>query len=249
MAEGETLGEYYGNDVLDDRWQYGFAPGSKDEQYICKPDPADMQPGESVEDYNLRKGNIYDLDIGNWYDIPNEPSETSDTCDPLYDVDDYARDWADYIGTSKAGGELQLPIIFTIGFGLNFENGSSGTPGTPGYVPGGRDQNVPDALGEELLRYIADVGDNNQVDTDYQQDYLEAEHERGDFEGDFGPRGPCEQPWDPNVAPPGYNGFLPAPMPLPPQQSCGNYYNAPNQAQLQLVFDDIASRMFTRLTG
>ncbi len=56
---------------------------------------------------------------------------------------------------------------------------------------------------------------------------------------DYGVRGPCERQ---QVAAGTYS-------PLPPRESCGNYYNAPNQEQLELVFDDIASRMFTRLTG
>jgi hypothetical protein len=34
---------------------------------------------------------------------------------------------------------------------------------------------------------------------------------------------------------------------LPPQQSCGNYFFAPDGNELQFVFDEIASRMFTRL--
>jgi hypothetical protein len=36
--------------------------------------------------------------------------------------------------------------------------------------------------------------------------------------------------------------------PLPPMQSCGNYFNAPTtKEELEVVFDEIASRMFTRL--
>lgn len=231
-------------------WAYGFSPGAKDRRYVCNPDPADMLPNESVEDYNLRRGRIYDADIGDWYSNLNESSENETTCDPLYDVDDYARDWADYIGLSQDTGELQLPIIFTIGFGLNFEVGSNGLPpDDPGYVPGGQGQNVADYLGEELLRYIADVGDNNEVDTDYQQDYRDNRIRDGSVV-DWGLRGPCERAWSPMEEPfVGYSGPLPAVMPLPARQSCGNYYNAPNQAQLELVFDDIASRMFTRLTG
>jgi hypothetical protein len=37
--------------------------------------------------------------------------------------------------------------------------------------------------------------------------------------------------------------------PLPPRTDCGNYFNAPSQAKLQAVFDEIASRMFTRLAA
>jgi hypothetical protein len=233
-------------------WSYGFAPGAKDRSYICNPSavPAGIENREAaILEWNIRRGNVYDVDIGDWPN--NEAAETADTCDPYYDVDDYARDWADYIGLSKGGLEQQLPIIFTIGFGLNFEIGSNGLPpDDPGYVPGSQGQNVPDYLGEELLRYIADVGDNNLIDTDYQQDYLEDDKTWGVTAiTDFGPRGPCEQDLEPMEAPPGYTLPLPVYAPLPARQSCGNYYNAPSEAQLQLVFDDIASRMFTRLTG
>jgi hypothetical protein len=236
------------------RGTHGFAPGSKDENYECNPPLAE---GETVETYNLRRGNIYDLDIGDWTNnVLNEPSPelTPDTCNPRYDVDDYARDWADYIGLAKGTGEQQLPIIFTIGFGLNFELASPTPnldPDEPGYQPGPAGANVADYLGEELLRYIADVGDNNQIDTDYQQDYLD-DRIWGNWAGDLGLRGPCEKPNNnPMQRPPGYPTTLALPVydPLPPRTSCGNYYNAPNEAQLQLVFDDIASRMFTRLTG
>jgi hypothetical protein len=112
-----------------------------------------------------------------------------------------------------------------------------------------------DCLGEELLRYIADVGDNFQIDTDYQQSW------RGNQALDFaldpkdtwGPRGPCEGP-----LPGGHKtpeelrlaGGLPSDMinPLPPGENCGNYFNATNGLELQQVFDEIASRMFTRIT-
>jgi hypothetical protein len=96
------------------------------------------------------------------------------------------------------------------------------------------------------------VGDNNRIDTDYQQD------QRPDHAVDltiwpedvWGERGPCEGP----VV--GYDSILDVPVgsegaiynPLPATESCGNYFNAPNPDELQNVFDTIASRMFTRLT-
>jgi len=196
---------------------------------------------------NIRLGNVYDIDVGNYGE------DAIDTrCDILYDVDDYARDWADFITGIQPVGELEqvaqsgfiLPTIFTIGFGLNFENDSTGVPCM---------DNVEDCLGEELLRYIADVGDNFRVDTDYQQDWrYNVGGEAGGTLGtprdqfDYGPKDPCEpqddgwlyDPTDP------YNIQLRA-----PGESCGNYYNAPSGAELDQVFDDIASRMFTRLTG
>jgi hypothetical protein len=178
---------------------------------------------------------------------------TSAECENEYDVDDFARDWADFIGLEDpfpalvtadqlGRGDLQLPTIFTIGFGLDFQNGT-----------GSCTDNIPDCLGEELLRYVADVGDNNRIDTDYQQD-LRADQtlDKGlSFNEDWGSRGPCEGPvvgyGDPSEVPPAQ---LTAALvnPLAAGESCGNYFNAPNAEELQNVFDTIASRMFTRLT-
>lgn len=178
---------------------------------------------------------------------------SSAECEEEYDVDDFARDWADFIGLEDpfpalvtadqlGRGDLQLPTVFTIGFGLDFQNGA-----------GTCIDNVPDCLGEELLRYVADVGDNNRVDTDYQQD-LRADQslDKGlSFNEDWGSRGSCEGP----VV--GYSDPSQVPVaqlktalvnPLPPGESCGNYFNAPDAEELQNVFDTIASRMFTRLT-
>lgn len=238
-------------------YTYGFAPGAFDEDYDCN---------APVEE-NLGNGNIYDVDVGSYY------AEDETTCDIFYDVDDYARDWADYIGLARPGaGDQQLPTIFTIGFGLDFVEGSIGDPADPNYQPGVAARNISDWLGEELLRYIADVGDNNRIDTDYQQDLREDKVLDGVMftsSERFGLRGPCE---DPNVLPNdgeryigqlvgnGYStsdaerigpdavaGLGIMVRPLPPRQDCGNYYNAPDQARLTIVFNDIASRMFTRL--
>jgi hypothetical protein len=225
-------------------WAAGFAPGSLDNEFQCS----------LAFDDNLRLGRVYDVDIG---DFPNAESN----CSLYYDVDDYARDWADYVALSEStSGDVQLPTIFTIGFGLNFRNGSSGDPSKPGYVPGNAADNIPDFLGEELLRYIADVGDNFQVDTDYQQDLLEDRQLDGDLQDEsFGLRGPCE---DQSLDPSNYGGDLTGNgystrdggngsmvRPLAPREDCGNYYNAPDQARLSIVFNNIASRMFTRLAG
>lgn len=214
----------------------GFAPGSRDNDYDCSLDL----------DVNLSRGNVYDVDIG------AEGAEGA--CSIYYDVDDYARDWADYVGLSKTSSAEQLPTIFTIGFGLHFKIGSPTPnldPGDPNYVPGTALENVPDYLGEELLRYIADVGDNSRVDTDYQQDLLDDRDETLNgflTEGSFGLRGPCEDPnVKPDVSGTAYSNTAAMIAPLPPRQDCGNYFNAPDQARLELVFDEIASRMFTRL--
>ncbi len=175
-------------------------------------------------------------------------------CETTYDVDDYARDWADYVGLSNPFPELttqgttrnalQLPTIFTIGFGIDFQQGNHSCAA-----------NVSDCLGEELLRYIADVGDNQRIDTDYQQDLkrdgvLDGKLSNNDPYGD---RGPCEGPvvgYGSADAAKNANDFSTGVWvnPLPPKTNCGNYYNAPDPNRLTAVFDDIASRMFTRLT-
>jgi len=79
-----------------------------------------------------------------------------------YDADDYARDWADFLGcpsppnatcastTGVDGG--QGVVIFTIGLGEDVTNYTEGAPN--------EDQ------GEKLLRYIAAVGDDGDPSTD-----------------------------------------------------------------------------------
>ncbi len=156
-------------------------------------------------------------------------------CQSNYDVDDYAREWADLVGLAddSQGGEAQLPTIFTIGFGLQFEGGT-----TICRVGSINSADILDCLGEEMLRYIADVGDNFRIDTNYQQDWTDNRF-YDDSITDYGTRGPCEQP----LAAADSNSI----EPFDAGENCGNYYNAPTPAELELVFDDIASRMFTRL--
>jgi hypothetical protein len=194
----------------------------------------------------------------NFYIELNDPG-----CDPLYDVDDYARDWADYIGANgpndpepwlpdgpntRRAANIQLPTIFSIGFGLKFPGG---TNKCVGVVSSTRDWE--DCLGEELLRYVADVGDNNRVDVNYQQDV------RADTFPDltlkageqWSSRSACEDAiiggyrTPPDVPVGQYYNII---NPKPAGASCGNYFNAPDGAQLQRVFDEIASRMFTRIS-
>ncbi len=164
-------------------------------------------------------------------------------CSNQYDVDDHARDWADMVGLLELvqGGEGQLPTIFTIGFGLDFEFGTTiCTPANIQDGPNPGESDVLDCLGEELLRYIADVGDNFQLDTNYQQDVsYETLYNNDPGPDGYGTRGPCENP----LADPNTNSI----EPLAAGSSCGNYYNAPSPDQLEFVFNDIASRMFTRL--
>jgi hypothetical protein len=156
-----------------------------------------------------------------------------------YDAEDYTRDWADWIAletrVDPVTGDLVndtitiRPTFFTIGFGLNFDFGS-----------GSCADNMEDCLGQELLRYIADAGDNAQLDTDYQQDYYDDGVKNNSLTAaEYGPPGPCED-----------TGSTPSvPIMLPEGESCGNYYAAPNAQELQQVFDDIAGRMFTRISS
>lgn len=125
-----------------------------------------------------------------------------------YDADDYARDWADWVALKpdSEGATAQRPTIFTIGFNLEYQTDPSSVDGATNRC----EANPVDCVGEELLRYIADVGDNNQQDYDY-----------------------------PNAS--DGDRFIGV--------NYGNYWNAPDQEELSEVFDEIASRLFTRLTG
>ena len=196
--------------------------------------------------------------------------DASPECINFYDVDDYARDWADWVGLanlsiySSSGntrtGQEQLPTIFSIGFGLKYERTSYidyGTPGFPTVTCAASDlacirrANTEDYLGEELLRYIADVGDNFRIDDDYwqshprMQDRLPATSRvpAGTLQTSslWGPRGPCEMPLGTGVTRGSY-------APLTPMMDCGNYFSAPDGEKLERVFNEIASRMFTRLS-
>lgn len=215
--------------------------------------PGPAFEGEGAEIiWNRDNNNLYDIDL--------------EGCDPLYDVDDYARDWADYIALRREGASeanLLLPAIFTIGFGLDFLTRTDGVTvydvTNQAHTADLCRLNVGDCLGEQLLRYIADVGDNNEIDNDYYQ-WLTRGNANGTIDPAFpyGPRDACQTAatvdghingsYDFNG-----NGTLSpdeiARMygQLRPTASCGNYYNAPDYNQLQFVFDDIASRMFTRL--
>jgi hypothetical protein len=173
------------------------------------------------------------------------------------------------------------PTVFTIGFGINYGDDTNTVCTNDncirGLEMGGggdnltrmRDRNA-DYLGEELLRYIADTGDNFQIDSDYWQfcasetdaavdqtppclmagienteNRIENEIYMGSSAPDWGIRGPCEEPY--TGADPVY-GRGDVYDPLPPKASCGNYFAAPRGDQLQEVFNQIASRMFTRLS-
>jgi hypothetical protein len=187
------------------------------------------------------------------------------SCFERYDADDYARDWADFVAKienpkltidpvqQRSWALIQRPTIYTIGFGLDFRvTNRDGLAWDPGCLA-----DSDDCLGEELLRYIADVGDNNRVDSDWQQDRIDDGvvnlSLRNPSRDDWGDRGPCENPLPGGIDlnSPGQDvatarvGML---QPLAHGESCGNYYNAPDQRRLRAVFDDIAGKLFTRIT-
>ncbi|MBK9750652.1 MAG: hypothetical protein IPO91_28355 [Chloroflexi bacterium] len=198
---------------------------------------------------------------------PNQQGLDENSCITYYDVDDYARDWADWVGLADLTGagstgtgrvsEQLLPTIFTIGFGLNFDNGACSGIGNvaereacqrgitlaTGLVATGEttETRASDYLGEELLRYIGDVGDNFRMDNDYWQSVM-GNRIPNTVTGpspDWGGRGPCETE----------SGVQGVWSPLAPQTSCGNYFSAQTGSdELTQVFNEIAARMFTRLS-
>jgi hypothetical protein len=151
---------------------------------------------------------------------------------------------------ARSGNE-QLPTIFTIGIGLDYSPfDSSGVrvcPDEDWNCRRRQNWSLEDYLGEQLLRYIADAGDNFQIDDDYWQCVMGARLPNGVTDcGDkvnqpWGPRGPCEVQTS-NPAIKGSQSWL------DPQQSCGNYFAAAEASDLERVFNIIASRMFTRLS-
>lgn len=220
-----------------------FRPARDEPDAMWDNDFVENPPGatttEEILEWNQARGNLYDVDIG-----------TQDCT--YYDVDDYARDWADLIALRDpdAVTEELLPTIYTIGFGLTF--GGDDDPDVTAI------SRVGDYLGEQMLRYIADAGDNNELDNDYYQNYAEnGSNLQPTIPGGFDVRGPCQVPY--TFIGTGYDenssgGIDPAEAdamygPRSPRENCGNYFNAPNADELEFVFDSIASKLFTRLTG
>lgn len=206
--------------------------------------------------WNSSQGNLYDVDLT----ACTDPITGVDNAN-YYDADDYAHDWADYVGLRRdEESDVLLPTIFTIGFGTEFSsrtlNGNTLDIKDSNNADALCKLNLGDCLGEQLLRYIADVGDNNKIDNDWYQAMLKPLKDGGGViiprttsaTGGFGPRDPCQRQ-DQSVPPSGqYADDDTMYGQLAPQANCGNYYYAPDYNQLQFVFDDIASRMFTRLS-
>ncbi len=155
----------------------------------------------------------------------------------LYDADDYARDAADQLGLNPdkfasplPGGKPAGVLIYTIALGKNSvcSNGTYTPPGGGGAARCDNPNPVygdPDAA-EQLLRYVADIGDDGDPTT-----------------------GPCldrappfRDPvtkWDPSGRSDDAGLGL----------QCGNYYFAPDANELERIFLEIAGRIFTRISG
>jgi hypothetical protein len=142
-----------------------------------------------------------------------------------YDADDYARDRADMAGLADEGNFIAM---FAIGLGKEMIDGDP--PDQPWH-------------GEALLRYIADVGDNGVRDGTGDRELL--------FNVDTGEYDVISDPNPVSVSecenkPHGdYSKFGTADWKDP---SCGNYFFAPRVDNLEPIFAEIASRMFTRVT-
>lgn len=154
----------------------------------------------------------------------------------LYDADDYARDAADQLGmdpdsfTSPLGGKPAGVLIYTIALGKNSvcSNGTYTPPGGGGAATCINPNPVygdPDAA-EQLLRYVADVGDDGSPVT-----------------------GPCLDRTPPyrnastGMEPDGRGDDAGLGL------QCGNYYFAPEASELERIFLEIAGRIFTRISG
>jgi len=232
-----------GSEAIRDNDYKTYAEMVADGDYV--PNPLDERSESQIElDWNQGAGNLYDLDIGAGCGGDGV----------YYDVDDYARDWADYVALRDpdAPTDELLPTIYTIGFGLTYDGSEDPEPL----------ETVEDYLGEQLLRYIADVGDNNQLDNDYYQNFADYGNNfqlELDDDAPYGVRGPCQTQGFSGDDGSGYdlnnNNALDGNElelmfePLGATQDCGNYFNAPSADELEFVFDSIASKLFTRLAG
>lgn len=150
-----------------------------------------------------------------------------------YDADDYARDMADFTGLATIAPNIpgNFIAIFTIGFGdLSSNRNRTAAP---------------------LLRYIADAGDNGIIDNNLQQDWRENGRPNGyigrtAFSPMYGFDGTANGGYPANY---GDNDPCTGPaFDADPTAQCGQYYYASDLASLDVVFEDIASRLFTRIS-
>ena len=156
---------------------------------------------------------------------------TTPVVDALYDADDYARDYADILGLNPdlypSAGSAGV-LVYTIALGKNSVcltgNYTPPTGGPAICTSSNAAQGDADA-GEQLLRYIADVGDDGRLDTG---PCLDTNNNRNNTTK-VDPDGRID---DVGLG-----------------QQCGNYYFAPDANGLERIFLEIAGRIFTRITG
>ncbi len=97
------------------------------------------------------------------------------------------------------------------------------------------DETITEPTAAPLLRYIADAGDNGFIDNNLQTDLREDRNSvptypiGGPYPAYYGEPDVCEGN-------------------LHPTQQCGQYYYAAGLEELNSVFEEIASRLFTRLS-
>ncbi len=117
------------------------------------------------------------------------PGATWAVTSPPYDVEDYARDMIDRVALWDAPDNEPITAnqvtIYSIGLGHAAV--------------------APHYAGEEMLRYMANVGENGSRLND-----------------------PCDG--------------------VPHQKHCGNYYYSPDATHLAKIFEDIAGRIFSRIS-
>lgn len=155
----------------------------------------------------------------------------------LYDADDYARDAAEQLGLDPErfvsplpGGKPAGVLMYTIALGKNSvcSNGAYTPPGGGGAATCTGSNPVygdPDAA-EQLLRYVADIGDDGNPTT-------------GPCLDRAAPYRDATTKWDPDGRADDAGLGL----------QCGNYYFAPDANELERIFLEIAGRIFTRISG
>ena len=97
---------------------------------------------------------------------------TTPVVDALYDSDDYARDYADILGLNPdlypSAGSAGV-LVYTIALGKNSVcltgNYTAPAGGAPAICTSSNPAQGDADAGEQLLRYVADVGDDGRLDT------------------------------------------------------------------------------------
>jgi hypothetical protein len=135
------------------------------------------------------------------------PAYDAPGCDPLYDASDFTMDMADLAGLVTVRDNLAGNFIamYSIGFGSDIKD-----------------------FGEALMRYIADAGDNGNIDNNFYEDCRNDGVCGNEALSTYDPPGPCES--------------------ASPREDCGQYWFAEEDSgDLDRIFSEIASRLFTRL--